>query len=71
MNDTITPFNQHIRRLKADRRECLVVATKVEGGQKYQHCIVWFTLKELLHAKPGKCAHDMWIRDEKLEEVRV
>lgn len=65
------PFNQHVRRIKGSLRECLVMATKMEGGTKYQHCLVWFTPKELLHAKPGKHVHDQWIRDDKLEEVRV
>lgn len=65
------PFNQHVRRIKGSLRECLIVGTKMEGGTKYHHCIVWFTPKELLHAKAEKHAHDQWIRDDKLEEVRV
>ncbi len=66
------PFNQHVRRLKKDKRECLVLAHKIDNGVKYMHCLVWFTEKELLHAKPGKNAHEQWIRDDKLEVgVRV
>ena len=70
-DDKTTPFMQHVRRLKKDRRQCLVMANKMDQGVKYLHCLVWFTDKERMHSKPGKHAHDQWIRDDNLEEVRV
>ena len=69
--NSTTPYKQHVRRLKKGRRECLILANKMDQGVMYRHCLVWFTPKELLHAKPGKHAHEQWIRDDNLEEVRV
>jgi len=69
--DKHIPHKQHVRRIIGTRRECLIVAHKIENGVSYRRCLVWFSEKELLHAKPGKHAHDQWIRDDKLEELRV